>query len=443
MKTRSAINERDEDKIKSCVTLIEEYVSQATLTSFKRCSNKEWDGNADNKSLFEFWNYVNSKTGSKQLNNNQEETTKPTMAEDHSNQNQIADNQEERDPSNQDVIADNQEESVAVNRKIIIISDITIRKEENKVCEENFSNTTRDIAKNLNERSPEKLESDVLADVPTPFKSCLFWPQQTKCDNKPRKKEKIPSVATSEQWKTYHFKKQKLKQGQEAAKEERKRKREEKKGLKTNKQSYQKPIKQINEDSSDSSISVNLESEGEGDEWMEEELNKDEKKEKPETYDSSTDDSESIDFITNHEETDNEGKTVQATTSFANLLPLPKVGNLPQKKKSRKTHSKIFTSTPNREELESKENAKERKAALAKNKQVKRSLVDTGERQTQENFTSKKKKVEVATEPCVLCNEFGKDGEWWLVCINCGMAAHAECAGSSIRNDYICDLCIN
>ncbi|KAK9695012.1 hypothetical protein QE152_g33145 [Popillia japonica] len=212
------------------------------------------------------------------------------MAEAHSNQNQIADNQEERDPSNQDVIADNQdpsnqdviadnqEESVAVNRKIIIISDITIRKEENKVCEENFSNTTRDIAKNLNERSPEKLESDVLADVPTPFKSCLFWPQQTKCDNKPRKKEKIPSVATSEQWKTYHFKKQKLKQEQEAAKEERKRKREEKKALKTNKQNYQKPIKQINEDSSDSSISVNLESEGEGDEWMEEDLNKDESK---------------------------------------------------------------------------------------------------------------------------------------------------------------------
>ncbi|KAI4455608.1 hypothetical protein MML48_9g00005395 [Holotrichia oblita] len=153
MKTRTAINERDEDKIKSCVTLIEEYVSQATLTSFKRCSNKEWDGSADNKSLFEFWNYVNSKTGSKQLNNNQEETTKPTMAEDHSNQNQIAHNQEERDPSNQDAIADNQEESV---------------------CEENVSNTTRDIAKNLNERSPEKLESDVLADVPTPFKSCLF-----------------------------------------------------------------------------------------------------------------------------------------------------------------------------------------------------------------------------------------------------------------------------
>ncbi|KAI4455635.1 hypothetical protein MML48_9g00001208 [Holotrichia oblita] len=112
-------------------------------------------------------------------------------------------------------------------------------------------------------------------------------------------------------------------------------------------------------------------------------FNNSKKKKKPETYDSSTDDSESIDFITNHEETDNEGKTVQATTSFANLLPLPKVGNLPQKKKSRKTYSKIFTSTPNREELESKENAKERKAALAKNKQVKRSLVDTGERQTQ------------------------------------------------------------
>ncbi|KAI4455616.1 hypothetical protein MML48_9g00010650 [Holotrichia oblita] len=146
-----------EENVDRCIWEDPKRIFNADETAFsyllKDNSNKEWDGSADNKSLFEFWNYVNSKTGSKQLNNNQEETTKPTMAEDHSNQNQIADNQEERDPSNQDAIADNQEESV---------------------CEENVSNTTRDIAKNLNERSPEKLESDVLADVPTPFKSCLF-----------------------------------------------------------------------------------------------------------------------------------------------------------------------------------------------------------------------------------------------------------------------------
>ncbi|KAG5880182.1 hypothetical protein JTB14_001672 [Gonioctena quinquepunctata] len=99
--------------------------------------------------------------------------------------------------------------------------------------------------------------------------------------------------------------------------------------------------------------------------------------------------------------------------------------NVPRKENSKKTHSKIFTSTPNRE-------AKERKNRLAKNKQVKRNI-DSDEKKIREKSTNKREPV---TDPRFLCEEFGKDGEWWLVCINCGMAAHSECTGCDRKEDY-------
>lgn len=67
------------------------------------------------------------------------------------------------------------------------------------------------------------------------------------------------------------FKKQKIKEEQEAAKEERKRKREENKKAKVGKPKKVKAScsKQVNEEySSDTSVEVCLESEGEGDNWM-------------------------------------------------------------------------------------------------------------------------------------------------------------------------------
>ncbi|KAK5639191.1 hypothetical protein RI129_011683 [Pyrocoelia pectoralis] len=66
-----------------------------------------------------------------------------------------------------------------------------------------------------------------LKNVPTPFKTCLFWPKaQTNKEKKRKTKEKLPAVATSELWKQYQQKKDNLKEEQEKAKEERKLKRE-------------------------------------------------------------------------------------------------------------------------------------------------------------------------------------------------------------------------
>jgi hypothetical protein len=53
-----------------------------------------------------------------------------------------------------------------------------------------------------------KLQFHVDPSVPSPFKRILFWPSSETKNVKKRRKEKIPCVATTQQWKEYHTKKE-------------------------------------------------------------------------------------------------------------------------------------------------------------------------------------------------------------------------------------------
>lgn len=78
--------------------------------------------------------------------------------------------------------------------------------------------------------SPENtIQNNAPSDITTPFKTCLFWPEKKKTERQRKLKEKLPSVATSTQWKEYHLKKQKEKEMKEADEENRKRLRDDKK----------------------------------------------------------------------------------------------------------------------------------------------------------------------------------------------------------------------
>ncbi|KAG5864574.1 hypothetical protein JTB14_017146 [Gonioctena quinquepunctata] len=85
----------------------------------------------------------------------------------------------------------------------------------------------------LNETTPEKTDKDVTTEnagidrntiealnennkyqkvlpgvvVPSPFETALFWPEPTASKKCKLKKEKVPSVTTSESWKAYYLKK--------------------------------------------------------------------------------------------------------------------------------------------------------------------------------------------------------------------------------------------
>ncbi|KAJ4425395.1 hypothetical protein ANN_28010 [Periplaneta americana] len=60
------------------------------------------------------------------------------------------------------------------------------------------------------------------ANIPSPFKRALFWPEE----KKHRKKDKIPSVVTSDIWQEYHRKKTNEKKRKQEELDERKKQRE-------------------------------------------------------------------------------------------------------------------------------------------------------------------------------------------------------------------------
>ncbi|KAF5300550.1 hypothetical protein FQR65_LT09171 [Abscondita terminalis] len=90
---------------------------------------------------------------------------------------------------------------------------------------EQVVNQDTPIKKNmtLEESLQNNKKKDILADIPSPFKNNLFWPDTPKVAKK--LKEKIPSVATSKEWQEYFRKKENKKLEKEHEIEERKRKR--------------------------------------------------------------------------------------------------------------------------------------------------------------------------------------------------------------------------
>lgn len=44
-------------------------------------------------------------------------------------------------------------------------------------------------------------------------------------------------------------------------------------------------------------------------------------------------------------------------------------------------------------------------------------------------------------ELCLICGEFGKNGELWFRCVSCGKWAHALCSGENSANNYLCPFC--
>lgn len=95
-------------------------------------------------------------------------------------------------------------------------------------------------------------------EVPSPFKTALFWPEPTVAKKWKMKKEKVPSVTTSDAWKAYYTKKNEEKKKIEDEKEQRKRMRKEKKTMaEENANKRNKRSKKNNEEDKENHISEN------------------------------------------------------------------------------------------------------------------------------------------------------------------------------------------
>lgn len=161
----------------------------------------------------------------------------------------------------------------------------------------------------------------------------------------------------------------------------------------------------------------------------------------------------------------------------------PKVDTSLEKKgkgkgKGRKQHSEILTSTPIKEALEIKRTLKTIKTEKAKEKMKKKEInvkkkktFKVGKKNGVRKPSHKRKilnsstsedeneslmlvesddndeayyaegETNVMEEICLICGEFGKDGELWYRCIVCGQWVHALCSDKDMPEGYICGFC--
>lgn len=242
---------RSNDEIqmsKRALEVLEFRIGREKIDIFKE-SEELWKGDIEDTSLFLLWRAMSSDAETNQ--NVRDETVI------------ISEIQHDTDESMQ---ANNKTPVKEVNKKITIFENIIIHPAT-------ISSVTSDPEV---QPSTSGMIPDDLTNMPTPFKTSLFWPKPVQNKKPKRAKDKVPSVATSEQWRSYHKKKQEIKENKEREKEERKRKREEAKINKENERKKKVSNKRIrgkntklleDETSSDSSFEVCVESEGEGDNW--------------------------------------------------------------------------------------------------------------------------------------------------------------------------------
>lgn len=167
-----------------------------------------------------------------------------------------------------------------------------------------------------------------------------------------------------------------------------------------------------------------------------------------------------LDFVSNtSDEPENVNEQAVSTTrvTIQQISPLHIKQNKTPKRAGKKGTSKILTGTPEKSELQRKENNKLKKLIKAntkiikKEKSVKKSVVkkklyskdsSTSGYETIKDLCDDNSEGEIdefENELCILCNEFGKT-EMWFRCV-CKKWAHKECTGHDNYKTYICDFC--
>ncbi|KAJ8962087.1 hypothetical protein NQ318_018038 [Aromia moschata] len=193
---------------------IEKEIGIAKLRKFKECHNKEmWHGDIEDTSLYNLWKKIYE-----EIHNKNEMLEKSIVVSETENTATL----DIQDTQHSDLIE--LEENTIENQSLEMIINIT---------------------------PPNNAEKKIEKENITPIT--------------PAKK-----ITVLNQWREYHKRKQEAKAKTEKEKEERKRKREENRILREeSKKKKNKQLKATCDDSSDSSIDMVLESEGEGDDWAE------------------------------------------------------------------------------------------------------------------------------------------------------------------------------
>ena len=167
-----------------------------------------------------------------------------------------------------------------------------------------------------------------------------------------------------------------------------------------------------------------------------------------------------------HNSENRAASTTQVRVTDISPLPISRLSHS-NGKKSKSQGSEILTSTPVKEKLELAERKREEKKKRGENKTKKRTVAyskpnnkknkkacrrqlilsesETEEEEIDENTLcddNDDEDVEFNADVCIVCNEFGRDGEMWFRCVTCGLWAHADCSGWDTAKNYMCDYCL-
>lgn len=148
-------------------------------------------------------------------------------------------------------------------------------------------------------------------------------------------------------------------------------------------------------------------------------------------------------------------KKNKANVSFEELTPLNVVASKNLNKRGRKLGiSKILTATPEKTELELKEQRKLKRKKTEKVPlpvmKVKKQVFDDSsssassynEKDLCNDHSSEDPMSEDDNDTCLICGEYGKT-ETWYKCGMCSKWAHKACSGFDSPKNYICDFCSN
>lgn len=172
------------DMLKTGLQVLEEHIGQDKLQLFKSSVNV-WSGCLEDKSLYEVWKHITTSLHSFRAEENISTKNTQNLQENC--------NITERRPCELDNIS-------AVNRP----------DQENTKCKGNSSCIT-----------PPKRTDCTRPNIPSPFKTVLFWPDKVKANKKKGRREHIPSVVSSNAWQEYYENKLKKKLQDEENKKKR------------------------------------------------------------------------------------------------------------------------------------------------------------------------------------------------------------------------------
>lgn len=224
----------------SFLKMFEKNLEPEKLARFKKYKRFDWSGDIADKNLFQFWKKISLKCDQNQINTPSSEIQPSISCKSGVNTIFGKDQSIQSSPPTEPY-------HLTCEAGANALTDIVVHSTPVKETQSKETPTPLNI--NINITTTNN------SDIPSPFKRALFYPGEKDQEVKKRKREKVPSVITSDSWQEYNRKKILQKEQKENEKLERKIKRIEKIEAKKTAEDDKIKKRKINKQSKKSDVS--------------------------------------------------------------------------------------------------------------------------------------------------------------------------------------------